>query len=109
MDKDIRRIIQKLEELDERTKKLESLVEKEPPKKEDKKFSGLTGGIKFLIKSGFFVHPKSVEEVKTELEREGYYYPYTSVDKILRVNFTKNKKILTRLKANKVWKYVQRK
>lgn len=74
-----------------------------------KKYEGLTGGIKMLIDSNFLDEPKSAREIADELTREGYYNVKESVDKLLRVDFLKNKKIIMRIKDGKVWKYVKRK
>jgi len=82
-------------------------VKKVKPKIEE--FKGLSGGIKFLITNGFLSSPRSVKEIHEELKKEGYHYPYHSVDKLLRVDFVTKQKILTRVKENKVWKYVTRK
>jgi hypothetical protein len=76
-------------------------------KKED--FSGLAGGIRLLIKNGFLNSPKDFKEIKEELKREGYHYSNTGVISTLTETFIKNKKILTRIKENKFWKYVIRK
>jgi len=83
-------------------------VEKVKPKRKQE-FKGLSGGIEFLISKGFLDSPKSVKEVQEELRKEGYHYPYESINKILYVNFMTKRKILTRLKENDVWKYVVRK
>lgn len=95
------------EELKERVRKLEEkiFVKKENLKLEN--FKGLVGGINFLIKNGFLDVPKSVEEIKNELDRESYYYPYTSIHKTM-IDFVK-KKILTRFREIDIWKYVIRK
>ncbi len=73
------------------------------------KFSGLNGGINLLIKNEFFNIPKSLIETKNELARESYHYGAGAIAKALSVYFVKNKKILTRVKENKIWKYVIRK
>lgn len=78
-------------------------------KKKSSNYSGLTGGIRFLIDNNFYNTPKSVKEIFNELKREGYHYSYESVDKLLRVDFHKNNKILNRFKEDKVWKYAIRK
>ncbi len=77
----------------------------QPPK--NKSYKGLVGGISFLIDNNFFDKPRSVNEVQSELIREGYHYSNKSTDKILR-DF-QAKKILTRVDENKKWKYVIRK
>jgi len=74
-----------------------------------KSYSGLVGGIRFLIDNKKFNQPKSVAEAFEELKKEGYHYPKKSVEKLLSINFTKNQKVLNRIKENKKWKYVIRK
>jgi hypothetical protein len=97
------------EKLKKRVEKLEEVVS---PKRQvipdSKGFKGLNGGFRFLIKNNFFNTPKSVEEIKRELDRESYFYPYTSVSKVA-IDFVKLKRILTRIKEDDVWKYVIRK
>ena len=77
--------------------------------KETTNFSGLMGGINFLISKKFLDSPKSVKDVMNELKKEGYFYLNGSIDKILRVDFVNKKKILTRISENNVWRYVVRK
>ena len=50
----------------------------------------------------------SSKEIHEEMNREGYYKPKKNVDGTLRIVFVK-KKILERIKEDKVWKYVIRK
>ena len=72
-------------------------------------FSGLQGGIRFLISKNFLDNPKTVNEILDELKKEGYHYPYNSVNKIVSVNLMQKQKILTRMMEGNVWKYVIRK
>ncbi len=72
-------------------------------------FEGLKGGIRFIIKNGFFKKLRSLSEIKSELKREGYHYSDASISKILTRDFTNKEKILNRIKEKKVWKYVIRK
>ena len=103
----------KIEEIDERLKKIEDILfsKQKPsfPSKNKEDFGGLAGGIRFLIKNGFFNAPKSVKEVFDELKREGYYGSISGVASTLSMTFTKNQKILNRIKEGKTWKYVMRK
>lgn len=73
------------------------------------KYKGLVGGINFLIDHDFFKKLVSVDEIQIRLKKEGYIYPYNSVDKILRIDFVLKKKILTRDKGDGIWKYALRK
>ena len=72
-------------------------------------FSGLAGGLRLLIKNGFLNSPKDFKEIKEELKREGYHYSDAGIISTLTETFVKNKKILTRIKDGKLWKYVIRK
>jgi len=114
MDEEIKKEFEKV------WKKIEWLEEKislekvmPPPIRELKiqkeKFGGLAGGVRFLIKEKFFGEPKSLKEVIAELKREGYHYSLAGVSSTLSETFTKNQKILNRIKEGKVWKYVIRK
>jgi len=77
--------------------------------KKQKKYSGLSGGIDLLIDNNFLNKPKDVNEIVSELKRENFHYPKNSIGKILSVDFTKKKRILTRIKEDKVFSYVVRK
>jgi len=108
MDPEVRK------ELDKIWKEIEELKkgyikDKNKKKIEGVSFKGLSGGINFLINNSFLDKLRSVDEIWNELKREGYHYPKTSVSKILNVDFVNKKKILNRLKENKVWKYALRK
>ena len=107
MENEVKKV---LDDHEERLTKLEEifLIEKKSTDINKTKYKGLVGGIKFLIKNGFLNEPKTVEEIKNELESKGYFYSYVSVDKILRVDLI-NKKILNRIRKNDIWKYVIRK
>lgn len=95
---------------EERLKLLEGR-KSEQPKDESKKkeFSGLAGGIRFIINSGFLNSPKDFKEIKDELKREGYHYSDAGIMSTLAETFVKNKRLLTRIKEEKFWKYVIRK
>lgn len=108
---DEKQINTKFEEIEKRLDILEDKQSKGIEIKDNKKenFSGLAGGIRLLIKNGFFNNPKEVKEVKEELKREGYHYTDTGITSTLTETFHKNKKILNRFNENKRWKYVIRK
>lgn len=74
---------------------------------EEKSYSGLKGGIEFLIDKKSLNELKTAKEVLEELKKENYFHSKESVDKRLR--FLVTKKVLTRIKENKVWKYGVRK
>ena len=65
--------------------------------------------LNFLIDSRFLNNLKSAKEVHEELKKEGYVYRKEAVDTALRRDFVGSKKILTRDKEGKIWKYVIRK
>lgn len=75
----------------------------------EKDYSGLVGGIRFLIDNKILDEPKSVAEIFDELKKENYHYPKKSVEKLLSVDFMKKYKTINRIKENKKWKYVLRK
>lgn len=103
-------IEKKLEDHENRLKKIEEKIfgEKRKPKFSDD-FEGLNGGINLLIKNDFLNSPKSLQEINSELKKEGYYYGLAAIAKALSVYFMKEKRILTRVKDGKIWKYVVRK
>lgn len=99
--------------LDARVTALEKIINKESVKSNESNdaksdFSGLRGGIRYLISQNFLNQPKAVKDVQEELIKEGYHYSIQSVDKTLRDLHQKNK-ILTRVNEANVWKYVVRK
>jgi hypothetical protein len=51
---------------------------KKSPKK-PKKRSGPTGRVQDLTEEGFFKKPKTIAQVKAELENRGYHIPLTSL------------------------------
>ncbi len=107
MNKEINKV---LKDHESRLKELERIVsEKKVSINTLDKFEGLNGGISLLIKNNFVDSPKSLREISTELEREGYYYGIAAIAKALSVDFMKKKKILTRVKDGQIWKYVIRK
>jgi len=109
MDEEIKRI---LADHEKRIKELEKAIlskDRTESKVAEKEYDGLSGGIRFLIDNGFLNIPKSVNEIMEELKKEGYHYPRKSINKLLSINFARNAKILTRIKEEKVWKYVVRK
>ncbi|MCX6776094.1 MAG: hypothetical protein NT130_04580 [Candidatus Micrarchaeota archaeon] len=72
------------------------------------KHKGLSGGIQLLIENGFLNNPKTVSEISDELKREGYFGDKKSVDKLLRIDYLQ-KRVLTRIKIDKIWGYAVRK
>jgi len=101
----------KISEIIKRLNALEKIVfsENKKPLFKNLDFKGLRGGMRLLIKNGFFDEPKMVKEIEDELKREGYHYPRPSISKVLSVDLTNKQKILNRLKKNEQWMYVIRK
>lgn len=102
-------IQEKFKKIEKRIEKLEEVFDKKEKKLgKVKTFKGLVGGINFIINNNFFDKPQLVNEVFEELRKDGYHYSIQSIDKALR-DFTKTKKVLTRIEENGKWKYVIRK
>ena len=73
----------------------------------DEDFRGLTGGIRRLMKEGFFREGKSQGDIFEELKRQAYHYPKTSLPMTLRGFLGKD---LTRYKGDDdQWRYVEKK
>lgn len=72
-------------------------------------YKGVGGGIRLLLDNNFFSSLKSVEEVKEELEKEGYFHSKETISTALGRDFVKTKKILTRVKRDGSWRYAIRK
>lgn len=109
MEDEIKKILKNLES---RLKKVEKVLfsnKTERAKAKSKDYKGLAGGIRFLIDNNFFSQPKSLKEIKNELEKENYYYSQSGIASTLSETFTKSQKILTRIKDKIGWKYVLRK
>jgi len=106
MGEEIKRI---LENHEKRIRTLEeAILPKGKTKEITKNYKGLAGGIRFLIDNGFLNEPKTANEVRDELKKEGYHHSIASVSKMLSVNFTNKRKILKRFKDEGMWKYVMR-
>ncbi len=102
----------RIEDLEQRLKKVEGILFAKgstPAKQVAKGYRGLAGGIRYLIDNSFLNQPRTANDVMAELKREGYHHSLASVSKMLSVDFTKNKKILNRIKEGGKWKYVIRK
>jgi len=98
-----------LKDHERRIKILEEKLPKQKKQETKKDYKGLSGGIRFLFDNNFLNELKTANEITAELKRKGYHHSLASVSKMLSVNYTKNKKILNRIKEKGVWKYVLRK
>lgn len=110
MDEEVRHAI---EELNRRVQKIEEFVgvgkTLKTKAETTKDFKGLQGGINLLLEENFFITPKSKAETRKELAVKGYHHPEGAVQAALARDFMKKKRILTRIKDGKVYKYVIRK
>ncbi len=105
-------VLKKLEDYEKRLKKIEGVLfaEKKSSTISSKRdYKGLVGGIRLQIDNGFLRKPRTVDEIKSELEREGYYYTFEGVASTLSERFLKGERTLARRKENDKWKYVLRK
>ena len=101
----------RLAKIEKRLTSLENAVFKEKKKSStiSSSYDGLKGGIRFIIKNGYFKKLRGLSEIKSELKREGYHYSDASISKILTRDFTNKEKKLNRIKEGKNFKYVIRK
>ena len=114
MDDDVRKII---DEMDSRLREVEKFIAKSKDaghKKEVKAenlgdYSGLKGGINSIIKGGFINTPRSRDEIHTELARLGYHYSRAAMQTALNRDFMQKKRLITRIKEGKLYKYVVKK
>lgn len=99
-----------LKDIKSRLEKIENVVfkNKKVKKEKDSDYTGLSGGIRLIIDNKFLNKPKDVSEIVSEMKRENFHYPKESIRKMLSADFTKKKRILTRIKEGKVFKYVIR-
>lgn len=80
-------------------------------KKEDlsRDYSGLVGGVRYLVDDKFFNIPRKLGDIIDKLKENGYFHESGAVHRTVAVYFVKRDKILTRFKEGKVWKYVIKK
>jgi len=103
-------IKKRFEDIEKRLDLIENKRENERSKKaSSKSLKGIVGGIQELIDSSFFDSPKSISEVIEKLKVEGHFGSKQTIDASVRKDFFKRKRILTRIKEGKTWKYVIRK
>lgn len=72
-------------------------------------YTGLTGGIQFLIDDGFFNNLQSVKATQIKLKTENYHYEAATITQILTKTFANKRKVLKRIKDGGIWKFVIRK
>lgn len=72
-------------------------------------YTGLVGGVRYLIDEKFFNTPRKFGEIVDKLKESGYHYDKSAVQKTVSSYFMKRDKILTRFKEEKAWKYVIKK
>ncbi len=114
MDDDVKKAI---EEMNSRLREVEKFIAKSKDtghRKEGKAedagdYGGLKGGINSIIKDGFINTPRSRDEIHTELARLGYHYSRAAMQTALNRDFMKKKRLITRIKEGKIYKYVVKK
>ena len=104
-------ITEKLDNLEARVSKLESILQQAESKRLvlSKSAKGLSGAISKLVQDGFLDKPKTRKEVQDELERRGIYYRAPVIHTSLTRDFMKRKDILTRVGKKGEWRYVLKK
>jgi len=65
----------------------------------------ITDVIRGLVAEGFFDKPKTLAEIKTELEQQGYFIPITSLSPRV-LSLTQNRE-LRRIKQEGKWAYAR--
>lgn len=105
---------QQIKDLTARVQKLETaLVKKKPNARANKdgeaKYTGATGGVRFLIDKGFFSSKKSLGEVRKAAAGHGYHYSAQAIDTALSRKSAGASSPLVALKEGGGKKYVRRK
>jgi hypothetical protein len=109
----IQQIRERLEDHEKRILALEnSLIDQGTRKmkvvKEHKDYSGATGGIRFLIKNGFFKVKRSQKDIRQELAAKNYHYSSQAIYAALQILSKPNGPLVVlKGKGHKV--YVERK
>ncbi len=114
MDDDVKKA---MEEMDSRLREVEKFIakskdtahRKEGKAEDAEDYGGLKGGINSIIKDGFINTPRSRDEIHTELARLGYHYSRAAMQTALNRDFMKKKRLITRIKEGKIYKYVVKK
>jgi len=91
----------------EKTLKRDKTIPEAKDKNSD--YSGLVGGVRYLIDEKFFRTPRKFGEIVNKLKENGYHYDNSAVQKTVASYFMKRDRILTRFKEENVWKYVIKK
>jgi hypothetical protein len=91
----------------EKTLKLDNGISENRDQSPD--YTGLVGGVRYLIDEKFFNTPKKFGEIFDKLKENGYHYDKGAVQKTVSSYFMKRDKILTRFKEENAWKYVIKK
>ena len=85
---------------------------KEKDVQEDKKFTkssvsrlSVSDLVLTLQAEGYFDKPRTLAQIKTNLEEQGHFYPITTLSGI--VLLLVKKRNLRRVRTNKVWEYVR--
>ncbi len=112
MDSETKNIIDQLRALEERVSVLErqtrgNISRRVVAEKKDK-YTGPTGGIKFLVNKRFFKEKRDLGMVRKELQKNNYHYSRQSVDAALK-RLTRQNGPLVVLKEKGRKQYVERK
>lgn len=115
IDKQFQKILEQIEDHEKRIRELEESVlihdSKQKPRKIElgkDKYTGPTGGLRLLIKDGFFKSKKDLASVRRELESKDYYYSRQAVHEALKA-LAKPGGLLVALKEGGKKVYVERK
>lgn len=105
---------ERISKIKKRLEKIEKVLFSDKPQvsgkmTKQKKYSGLVGGLEYLIDNGFFSKPKLLKEIVGGLKVQNYHYSMASISKILARDFVNKKRILNRIKEGKNYMYVIRK
>lgn len=104
MDPEVKKI---LDNFEGRLKVLERVLLKQGknPLGNEKDTKGIPKGVQEILEEGFFNTPRTVKEAKFELEKKGHFGSEARIDTVIRRDFFKRKKLLTRIKDGSSWKY----
>lgn len=112
MDGETKNIIDRLRVLEERVLVLERQtrgnISTRRVVEEKDKYTGPTGGIKFLIDKGFFKEKRGLSTVRKKLQENGYNYSRQSINAALG-RLSKQSGQLVALKEGKLKEYAERK
>lgn len=109
----LRHIVKRIDDLERRIRALEgddlnTKANKRGTSRQKQDFSGATGGIRFLIKNGFFRTKRNQVSIRKELASKNYHYSSQAVYGALKA-LSKHGGPLVVLKDKRLKVYVERK